>query len=248
MPDGKELPGLYFNLKALGGYLLWNEKRGGFECRQHDVLKRPGFFAVNPDLAENILDGFGRDKAVIRIGDHLIDIGSLDNAYYDPDKKLIKFVLGREIRQVAASPAIAGEVLLRLKQEKGFTAFVAEDSKSASEVPMDVVHTERATLVWHNPAEAKTHIAAEETPFFIRLGGDPARAFLKDIEAEGRAASGPALPSLPPLSMKDARAFPIVSADVPQVLLSRLLKKKTGHEAQAEKKMIDKKKPLSPKP
>jgi hypothetical protein len=232
-PNKETLPGLYFNMKALG-YLAFDEKASGFYCRKYSPTNKPGFIQVDADtdMAEEIMDGISKESNVIRVGDLLAHEDSIDDAYYNASKEKLQFVIGREIQEVHAATFKGWGTLARLAQNGKFTAIADKSLAPDSNSVTDVVQLSRATLLTHSPEQERTHIITENLPFHINLSGEKARALLDNIEEQGlvsarqsarnnwTCAVGAALENLPKLAVT---VSPVVSMETPQVLLQQAL-------------------------
>ncbi|MCE9506849.1 MAG: hypothetical protein K8R48_00840 [Alphaproteobacteria bacterium] len=231
-PNQETLPGLYFNMKALG-YLAFDERASGFYCRRYSPTNKPGFIQVEHDMAEEIMAGLGAESNIIRVGDLMVHENSVDDAYYNAAKEKLQFVIGREIQEVHAASFKGWGTLARLAQNKRFTAIADKSVTLDPNSVTDAVQLSRATLITHNPEQERTHVITENLPFHINLGGEKALTLLDSIEEQGlataKAASkakawtqdvGAALENLPKLAVT---VSPVVDMETPQVLLQQAL-------------------------
>lgn len=255
---------LHLNMKALG-YLAYNEKESGFYCKKHAVTHKPGFINVEPEMAQTILSHIGAKPGIAHVGDLVAHQDSIDDAYYNSAKQKLQFVIGPEVQEVSAPPVEGWATLLRLSKDKNFAVVTTEKDYALKDMPVDVIHRERATLFVLG--QERMNIITDHLPFHVNLSRPEALAFFTSLEEEGLASSRKAttaaiwkknvsavLNSLPQPAARAAVAETVVppSALLQQVLASTGVEAVPGLKKNAPKKLSEeftpRKKPAPKKP
>src|SRR5207248_523985 len=118
-----------------------------------------------------------------------------------------------------------------------------------STAPVDVVQSDRVTLLARDPGNGGAWMITENTPFSVDLSGAAAEAYFSNVEEKGLKAArteaqsnpwvqtlGAALKRLPGLTV---RVAPFISLETTQVLLQQVLGQVKSGKNAAPKKLQD---------
>jgi len=238
----------YFNMGALG-YLALNEKASAFCCKRYSSARKTGMIRISHGMAQEVLDVIGAAPGVIRVGNLLAHENSIDDAYYNVEKRRMQLFIGSETLEVSVSVDEAFDVLTALAKNRRFRAVTSGKTVERGEMPTDVVNIDRVMLLAYDPNQDSLSMTAEDQPFPVNMSGEDIDACFGSLEEQGLAPARVEAQSkawtrdikavLSKFPVLAVRVAPFISLVTPQILLQQLLGQATAGNTAPAKKLKD---------